>query len=130
MFLGLDLGTTNVKAVVASPEGQVLARGSAPVRLDHLGSGAVEQDIEEIFQARLAAMELVSAAADTSAVKAIGVSAQGGALQLLDGQDRPVGRVVSWLDARGKPEDERIKFVAWLGRSLLGYMDSIMDPKG
>ena len=39
----------------------------------------------------------------------------------------PIEDVQAW---ENEPEDERIKFVAWLGRSLLGYMDSIMDPKG
>ena len=29
----------------------------------------------------------------------------------------------------GKPEDERIKLVAWVGRSVLNYMNDIMDPK-
>jgi hypothetical protein len=28
------------------------------------------------------------------------------------------------------PDAERIKLVAWLGRSIMGYMDDIMDPKG
>jgi hypothetical protein len=27
------------------------------------------------------------------------------------------------------PNDERIKLVAWLGRTVMGYMDDIMDPK-
>jgi hypothetical protein len=34
--------------------------------------------------------------------------------------------VQAWEDA---PEDERIKLVAWLGRTIMGYMDDIMDPK-
>ena len=39
----------------------------------------------------------------------------------------PLADVQAWEDA---PEDERIKLVAWLGRSVMGYMDDIMDPKG
>ena len=37
MLLGLDLGTTNVKAAVATEEGQVLGEGSVPVHLFHSG---------------------------------------------------------------------------------------------
>jgi hypothetical protein len=33
-------------------------------------------------------------------------------------------------DWEGNPEDERIRLVAWLGRTLMAYMDDIMDPKG
>jgi hypothetical protein len=40
--------------------------------------------------------------------------------------DVPLADVQAWEDA---PEDERIKLVAWLGRSVMDYMDSIMDPK-
>jgi len=108
MFLGLDLGTTNVKAVVADSDGRVVARGAAPVELIHGPAGAVEQDIEAIASATLSAIAAAGAGADLSAVRAVGVSAQGGALQVLDGDDEPVGRVVSWLDGRGRRFDEQI----------------------
>jgi len=108
MFLGLDLGTTNVKAVVADAHGRVVARGAAPVELIHGPDGAVEQDIEAIASAAVSAIAAAGAGADLSAVQAVGVSAQGGALQVLDGDDKPVGRVVSWLDGRGRRFDEQI----------------------
>ncbi|MHC4716234.1 MAG: FGGY-family carbohydrate kinase, partial [Planctomycetota bacterium] len=107
-YLGLDLGTTNVKAVVVDDGGAVAARGSAPVALIHVDGGGVEQDIDEIFAATVGALRAAGESADLSAVEAIGVSAQGGALQILDGHDRPVGRVISWLDPRGRAFDERI----------------------
>jgi len=107
MFLGLDLGTTNIKAVLAEPDGRIAARGSAPVQTFHGDAGGVEQDIDDIFAATLSAVAAVTEGAD-AAVKAVGISSQGGALQMLDGEDRPVGRVISWLDGRGKGYDERI----------------------
>jgi len=115
MFLGLDLGTTNVKAVLAEPDGRIAARASAPVETFHVGAGGVEQDIEGIFDATVAAIGGLGG--DLSGVRAIGVSSQGGALQALDGDDRPVGRVVSWLDARGRAFDERV--TAEIGRDDL-----------
>ena len=39
----------------------------------------------------------------------------------------PIEDVRAW---ESSPEDERIRFVAWLGRTIMGYMDNIMDPKG
>ena len=59
MLLGLDLGTSNVKALVASPTGQVLGQGSCAVRLFHLGQGGIEQDLEEIWTATLSAIQQV-----------------------------------------------------------------------
>jgi len=102
-YLGLDLGTTNVKALVVSAEGRVLASGGATVALHHSPGGGVEQDIEEIWTATVSAVREAGRSAAPAQVRAVGVSSQGGALQLLDGADRPEGRVVSWLDGRGRP---------------------------
>jgi xylulokinase len=41
-------------------------------------------------------------------IAAVGVSSQGAAVQFLDAQERPHGRVISWLDGRGCPFDEQI----------------------
>jgi len=108
MLLGLDIGTTNVKAVLVEEDGRVVARGSAPVRLIHVENGGVEQDIDEIFSATLGAIAQAGSSADLSAVEAVGVSSQGGALQILDESGRPLGRAISWLDARGDRHSERI----------------------
>ena len=114
MFLGLDLGTTNVKALVTDRAGQPLAHAASPVQLFHVGDGGVEQDIEAIEQATLAVMQQVAHAVDPSGIEAIGVSSQGGAMQVLDAHGRPLGRVISWLDQRGRPFDEAL--IAELGR--------------
>ncbi len=108
MFLGLDLGTTNVKAVLVRPDGSVIARGSAPVDLVHIGNGGVEQDIEEIWSATLSAIVDIAGENDLSAVEAVGVSSQGGATQMLDGDGSPAGNVISWLDGRGMPYAQKI----------------------
>lgn len=108
MLLGLDLGTTNVKAVVATEEGRILGEGSVPVQLFHLGQGGVEQDLEEIWAATLEAMRQAIQTVDRAAIAAIGVSSQGGALQLLDAHHRPHGQVISWLDGRGADDDHRL----------------------
>ena len=105
MLLGLDLGTTNIKALVARRDGTVVARAAAPVRVCHLPDGGVEQDIEEIWTATLAVMRKAAAGAGGAAIAAIGVSSQGGALQVLDAHGTPRGRVISWLDERGRPYD-------------------------
>jgi xylulokinase len=108
MLLGLDLGTTNVKAVVTDSDGQIRGQASMPVTLFHVGAGGVEQDIEEIWSATIGAVRQATRDVERSRVQAIGISSQGGALQLLDAQHRPQGRVISWLDGRGAADDERL----------------------
>ncbi|MCG3181901.1 MAG: Xylulose kinase [Phycisphaerae bacterium] len=108
-LLGLDLGTTNVKALLCEQGGQVLGVEAAPVAIEHLPGGAVEQDIEDIWKATLAAIGRLGAKHDLSAVRAVGLSAQGGAVQLADAAGRPTAPVISWLDARGRIYDHRLQ---------------------
>lgn len=106
MFLGLDLGTTNVKALVVDRQGQRLADAAVPIALLYCDQQGVEQDIEEIWSAVLEAVRGVCESCDGRRIEAIGVSSQGGAMQWLNSQGQPEGRVVSWLDPRGGPFDQ------------------------
>jgi len=128
MLLGLDLGTTNVKALVTDFAGRHLSEGACAVRLFQMGSGGVEQDIEEIWDATRKAVREALRSVDGSGIRAVGVSSQGGALQMLDGQGQPLGRVISWLDERGSPfNDELVKelgqewFAQRLGHCRAGF---------
>ena len=80
MLLGLDLGTTNVKALVTGLDGRPVARGSCGIGLYRRADGAAEQDLEEIWRAALAAIQQATRGLGSSDVKAIGVSSQGGAM--------------------------------------------------
>lgn len=103
LFIGLDLGTTNIKAVVAEENGSIVSSGSAPVGIEHGGDGSAEQEIEDIWRATREALARAAAGFESTRVRAIGVSSQGGAMQVLDPAGRPVGRVIGWQDSRGGP---------------------------
>lgn len=117
MLLGLDLGTTNVKALLADVGRGVIADAASPVAVEHLANGAVEQDMEDIWQATLKAIAELAAKHDLSTVRAVGVSAQGGAMQITDAGGTPIGPVYSWLDARGRAFDHQVQ--EELGRQWL-----------
>jgi xylulokinase len=108
-FLGLDLGTTNAKALIVGLEGAILARGSAPVRRSTKPDGGVEQDLDQIWDATCAAIGAAAGQSPADQIEAVGISSQGGALQLLSAQDEPMGRVISWLDGRGKRFDREFE---------------------
>lgn len=103
MLLGLDLGTTNIKALVTDRSGRVQGEGACGIQLFCENGGSVEQDIEEIWSATLKAIRQALGTVDASQVQALGVSSQGGAMQLLTDQGAMLGRVISWLDQRGAP---------------------------
>lgn len=108
MLLGLDLGTTNIKALLVEPSGRIVAQGAAPVGLLHVGDKGIEQDIEEIWAATLAAIGRLRPSGKLSDVRAVGVSSQGGAMQIRDGRGGPVGKVISWMDGRGAKHDQEL----------------------
>ena len=110
MYLGIDLGTTNVKAIVMDPEGKVLGTGASPVKVNYIGPDGVEQDIENIWNSLLAAIHAVGAQCDLKTVRAVGVSSQGAAIQLSDTDGTPVGPVISWMDKRGDALGQRLEF--------------------
>jgi xylulokinase len=108
LLLGIDLGTTNIKALVADESGRILSSGISPVSVTFGAGGKAEQDIEEIWKATLAAVAEALAGVDPAVVVAVGISSQGGAIQIMDSTGRPVGPVVGWQDSRGSPWDDAL----------------------
>lgn len=100
MIIGIDLGTSMVKAAAFSEEGENLAVATRKARLHYLDSERIEQDLEEIVAA---VGEIVGEVARKSgeAPRAVGITGQGDGLWLLDEQGRAVRPPISWLDARG-----------------------------
>ncbi len=105
VFLGVDLGTTNVKAQIVEADGRIVSSGSAPVQIDYSADGAAEQDIEDIWRATVTAVARAAAGGRGALVRSVGLSSQGGAIQIVDAMERPVGRVIGWQDSRGGPWD-------------------------
>ena len=109
MYLGIDLGTTNVKALAVDTRGTIVVHGSASVQRTTTPDGGVEQSIEQIWNATCQAIREVARQLSPKDIQAIGISSQGGALQLLNSRDEPLGPVISWLDGRGKRFDREFE---------------------
>ena len=62
VFLGIDLGTTNIKAQIVGADGTILSSGSSPVGIQYAAGGAAEQDIEEIWTSTQAAVRQAAGA--------------------------------------------------------------------
>ena len=99
LYLGLDIGTTNVKVLVNSASGTVVSQASAAVLRYQTPDGGVEQDINQIWQATCTALKQATSKIDVDRIKAIGVSAQGGAL--FPGSIAVVGPELDVPQARG-----------------------------
>ncbi len=100
--IGLDVGTTNAKAVLVDGDGRVAARSRRPLRTIRRGH-ADEQDADEIWEELCDAVaELTAAQPDLVAgVTAVGVCSQYSSIVPVDASARPVGPMVTWRDHRG-----------------------------
>lgn len=99
MIIGIDAGTSVVKAVAFSDDGKNLAVESQKTRLYSPRPDQSEQDLEEIVAA---VGEVVRAVVEHSGETpdAIGLTGQGDGLWLFDERGHPVRPGISWLDAR------------------------------
>jgi erythritol kinase (D-erythritol 1-phosphate-forming) len=98
MYVGIDVGTSTVKAAAFDAEGRELAVASRPVSLT-LQAGVVEQDMEEVYGAAVAVLEEVTAHVPEPIALA-GLTGQGDGVWLLDSDGRPVRPAASWMDGR------------------------------
>jgi sugar (pentulose or hexulose) kinase len=98
MFVGIDVGTSMVKAAAFDEGGRELAVESRPVRLA-LRGGFVEQDMEEVYAAVVEVLGALTARAP-GPVALAGLTGQGDGVWLVDKEGRPVRAAASWMDGR------------------------------
>lgn len=111
LLLGIDIGTTNIKAALASPDGRVVAQAQTDYPLRLLKPGWVEQDPEEWWNGAVKvvreAMRKASAAPEQ--VAGIGASGQGCAVTLIDGNGSVVRPAIIWMDSRSEPQSDLLR---------------------
>ncbi len=105
VLVGLDVGTTGIKAVAVSPEGEVLAHAEEEYPLSTPRPGWSEQDPEDWWRASEAALAAVGAARASG----IGLSGQMHGLVALDASDRVLRPAILWNDQRTGVECEEIE---------------------
>jgi len=106
VLIGLDAGTSVVKATAFTEAGEVVAVASRPTRTDVPAPGRTEQDLEEIVAAVGEVVREVGAVAafgGRPAPDLLGITAQGDGLWLLDERGRAVRPAILWSDARAAP---------------------------
>ena len=106
LLVGLDVGTTSVKAGLFDASGRMLGVATEEYRLDHPGPDRAELDPEVYWEASQAAVRRVLAVpeADSAAVAALAVSSQGETVVAVDEGGRPLAPALVWLDNRAAAE--------------------------
>ncbi|NUP24305.1 MAG: carbohydrate kinase, partial [Streptomyces sp.] len=98
MYIGIDVGTSTVKAAAFDDTGRELAVEAHPVALS-LHSGHVEQDMEEVYAAVVGVLDALTTRIP-GPVELAGLTGQGDGVWLVDADGRPVRPAASWMDGR------------------------------
>jgi xylulokinase len=102
--LGIDLGTSGVKALVTDLAGEVLGQGVAGYAVQVPGAGRAETAPEEWWLATRTAVRVALAEAGPVAVTAMAVAGQMHGLVLADEAGAPLRPAILWLDQRAAAE--------------------------
>ena len=103
-LIGLDIGTTNTKAVAFDPgTGHVVAVASRPTPYLDVGRGEREIDPGQLWEGVVACLRELTAAAP-GRVLATGIASMAEAGVPLDAAGQPLYRIIPWYDPRTEPQ--------------------------
>ena len=103
LLMGVDCGSTTIKAAIFDRAGATLAVASRNVRPISPQPGHVEQDMRELWGSAAAAIRDAIAASGhaPSSIACIGVTGHGDGLYLADRTGGPLGNGIMSVDSRG-----------------------------
>ncbi|HEX8275666.1 MAG TPA: xylulokinase [Longimicrobiaceae bacterium] len=104
VFLGLDVGTSGVRAILVTPAGDVVASATSPLALATPRPGWAEQDPEAWWRAGAAAVRAALEARPGAAVAAVGISGQMHSSVFLDRAGEVIRPALLWCDGRTTAE--------------------------
>jgi len=130
VFLGIDIGTSSVKAVLVDEHDSVVAQATAPLTVNRPQPLFSEQDPEAWWQASVSAICALPKAS-RQAVQAVGLTGQMHGATLLDHTDRPLRPAILWNDGRSAAECTELERLQPRARSITGnlIMPGFTAPK-
>ncbi len=108
LVIGLDVGTTGTKAVIADEKGKILAGAYKEYELISEGGGRVSQNANDWWEAVVSTIKCsvkeLSEKGISEEISAIGISTQGASMLACDGKGNPLCDVITWMDSRAAEE--------------------------
>ncbi len=100
LCMGVDVGTTAVKAAVYTLNGRLCEQETHGIKTLRSQAGWSEQSMPEVRKTALTVMKNVAAKVPANRIASIGVCGQGDGLWLLDENKEPVRNAILWNDQR------------------------------
>lgn len=116
--VGIDVGTSSVKAVAIDRHGDVIATSRITYPTSHRPGGIAEQDPDDYLVASTRA--LAELTLDLRTVTSVGLSGHTPTAVLVDHHDRPTRPAMTWQDTRASAESEELATTFGDATSLFG----------
>lgn len=131
MYIGIDLGTSGVKAILVSEQGEVVASQTEALTVSRPHPLWSEQDPEQWWQATDRAVKALSQQHTLSGVKAVGIAGQMHGATLLDKQQKVLRPAILWNDGRCAEECVLLEKQVPASRAITGnlMMPGFTAPK-
>ncbi len=104
LILGIDIGTTNCKAILFTLDGQLVAAGSAPTPTYHPRPEWTEHDPEQLWQTVAGTIRQAMQGQNPACVRGLSITSVGESGTLIDANGRALCPMIAWHDARTAPE--------------------------
>ena len=108
-LVGLDLGTTNCKAVAVTAGGRVLATASSSYGLHSPQPGWAEQDVRKVWQGVIRTLHALRAQLSSRQVDGLCLSGAMHSMLLVDKHGAALCPAMTWADNRAAPCVERLR---------------------
>jgi xylulokinase len=123
LLVGIDVGTTNIKAVIFDPAGQPVAEASVSTPTYYPQPTWAYYRPEELWQRTAEALrQATSQLDDAQRIVSVAVASMGEAAVPLDAHGQPTYNAIAWFDRRTQPQ------VEWLDRTI--GKDRLFDISG
>lgn len=121
MFLGIDIGTSGVKAVILSADGMIASQASAPLSVSRPYPDWSEQAPDDWWAATETAV-MALPAEQRAQVQGIGLAGQMHGATLLGADDRPLRPAILWNDGRSFRECAELEALVPASRAITGNL--------
>lgn len=124
MYLGIDLGTSAVKALLLDDDDEVLAQASASLEVSRPQPLWSEQDPDAWWAAVRSAVDQLRTVVPRGLadLRSIGLSGQMHGATLLDAADRPLRPAILWNDGRSTAECGELESLVPESRRITGNL--------
>jgi xylulokinase len=117
LLLGIDVGTTGVRAGAFEPGGHCVAEASEACPHEAPAPGRAEADAEAWWSAACRLCARLGEKVPLARVEAVAVTGQAPTAVLVDAGGRPVRRAILWLDVRADREARAVEAALGHGRA-------------